>query len=83
MESEYLNFLLNQEEINKIAKEVGLCRRIRKFNPMELLKIAVFSPYNIAKDILSDISHNTLKLTISQFHVKLSTRDSIPNLLNS
>ncbi|MGL5050306.1 MAG: hypothetical protein ACRC6A_05345 [Fusobacteriaceae bacterium] len=58
MKSKYINFLLNENEINKIAKEVGLCTRIRKFTPMELLKMAVFSSNNIAKDILSDISHN-------------------------
>ncbi|MGL4533904.1 MAG: IS4 family transposase [Fusobacteriaceae bacterium] len=58
MESKCLKFLLNESEINKIAKEVGLCTRIRKFTPMELLKMAVFSSNNIAKDILSDISHN-------------------------
>ncbi|MGL4998908.1 MAG: hypothetical protein ACRC5T_08085 [Cetobacterium sp.] len=58
MESKCLKFLLNESEINKIAKEVGLCTRIRKFTPMELLKMAVFSSNNIAKDILSDILHN-------------------------
>ncbi|MGL4998622.1 MAG: hypothetical protein ACRC5T_06600, partial [Cetobacterium sp.] len=34
MESKCLKFLLNESEINKIAKEVGLCTRIRKFTPM-------------------------------------------------
>ncbi|MGL5050730.1 MAG: hypothetical protein ACRC6A_02770 [Fusobacteriaceae bacterium] len=51
MKSKYINFLLNENEINKIAKEVGLCTRIRKFTPMELLKMAVFSSNNI--DLLS------------------------------
>ena len=58
MESKYINFLLNENEINKIAKKVELCTRIRKFTPMELLKMAVFSSNNVAKDILSDISHS-------------------------
>jgi len=58
MESKYLNFLLNENEINRIANEVGLCKRIRKFTPMELLKMVTFSPNNIAKDILTDISLN-------------------------
>ena len=54
MESKYLNFLLNENEINRIANEVGLCKRIRKFTPMELLKMVTFSPNNIAKDILNE-----------------------------
>jgi Transposase DDE domain. len=58
MESKYLNFLLNENEINRIANEVGLCKRIRKFTPMELLKMVTFSPNNIAKDILNEISLN-------------------------
>ena len=58
MESKYLNFLLNENEIDRIANEVGLCKRIRKFTPMELLKMVTFSPNNIAKDILTDISLN-------------------------
>ena len=33
MESKYLNFLLDENEINKIAKEVGLCKRIRTLLP--------------------------------------------------
>ncbi|MGL4999133.1 MAG: hypothetical protein ACRC5T_09220 [Cetobacterium sp.] len=41
MESKCLKFLLNESEINKIAKEVGLCIRIRKFTPVKLLKMAV------------------------------------------
>lgn len=68
MESKYINFLLNEIEINKIAKEVGLCTRIRKFTPMELLKMSVFSSNNMAKDILSDISHGifeTSEISIS------------------
>ena len=36
MESKYLNFLLDENEINKIAKEVGLCKRIRTFTPLGL-----------------------------------------------
>lgn len=58
MESKYINFLLDENEINKIAKEVGLCIRIRKFTPIELLKMVVFSPSNVAKDVLSDISQS-------------------------
>ncbi len=58
MESKYLNFLLNENEINRIANEVGLFKRIRKFTPMELLKMVTFSPNNIAKDILNEISLN-------------------------
>lgn len=58
MESKYLNFLLNENEINRIANEVGLCKRVRKFTPMELLKMVTFSPNNIAKDILNEISLN-------------------------
>lgn len=42
MESKYLNFLLDENEINRIAKEVGLCKRIRAFTPLELLKMVVF-----------------------------------------
>ncbi|MGL4534188.1 MAG: hypothetical protein ACRCUA_03930 [Fusobacteriaceae bacterium] len=41
MESKCLKFLFNESEINKIAKEIGLCTRIRKFIPMKLLKMAV------------------------------------------
>lgn len=41
MESKYLNFLLYENEINRIAKEVGLCRRIRTFTPLELLKMVL------------------------------------------
>lgn len=41
MKSKCLNFLLNEEEINHIAKEVGLCKRIRKFNPVQLLKMVI------------------------------------------
>ena len=63
MKSKYLNFLLNENEINKIAKEVGLCTRIRKFKPMDLLKMVVFSPNNIAKDILNDISLNLFEIS--------------------
>ena len=44
MESKYLNFLLDENEINRVAKEVGLCKRIRKFTPLELLKMVAFSP---------------------------------------
>lgn len=58
MESKYLNFLLDENEINRIANEVGLCKRIRKFKPMELLKMVSFSPNNITKDILNEISLN-------------------------
>ena len=58
MESKYLNFLLDENEINRVAKEVGLCKRIRKFTPLELLKMVAFSPNNIAKDILNEISLN-------------------------
>ena len=53
MESKYLNFLLDENEINRVAKEVGLCKRIRKFTHLELLKMVAFSPNNIAKDILN------------------------------
>ena len=42
MESKYLNFLLDENEINKITKEVGLCKRIRTFTPLELLKWLFF-----------------------------------------
>lgn len=38
MKSKLLDFLLDENEINKIAKKVGLCQRIRKFKPMDLLK---------------------------------------------
>ncbi|MGL4534842.1 MAG: hypothetical protein ACRCUA_07275 [Fusobacteriaceae bacterium] len=55
MQSKCLKILLNESEINKIAKEVGLCTRNRQFTPIELLKMAVFSSSNIAKDILSDV----------------------------
>ena len=60
MESKYLNFLLDENEINRIAKEIGLCKRIRTFTPLELLKMVVFYPNNIAKDILNEISFNLL-----------------------
>ena len=50
MESKYLNFLLDENEINRIAKRVGLCKRIRTFTPLELLKMVVFYPNNIVKD---------------------------------
>ena len=63
MESKYLNFLLDENEINRIAKEVGLCKRIRKFTPLELLKMVAFSPNNIAKDILNEISLNLFEIS--------------------
>ena len=63
MESKYLNFLLDENEINRIAKEVGLCRRIRTFTPIELLKMVVFYPNNIAKDILDEISLNLFEIS--------------------
>ena len=63
MESKYLNFLLDENEINKIAKEVGLCKRIRTFTPLELLKMVVFYPNNIAKDILDEISFNLFEIS--------------------
>ena len=67
MESKYFNFLLDENEINRIAKEVGLCRRIRTFTPIELLKMVVFYPNNIAKDILDEILYlSTQKYTIFQ-----------------
>ena len=62
MKSKCLNFLLNEEEINSIAKEVGLCKRIRKFSPVQLLKMVILSPNNITKDILSDISLNLFEI---------------------
>lgn len=62
MKSKCLNFLLNEQEINSIAKEVGLCKRIRKFNPVQLLKMVVLSPNNITKDILNDISLNLFEI---------------------
>ena len=56
MESKYLNFLLDENEINRVAKEVGLCgvsppnrskTLIRNFSPVQELGIkdflAVFS----------------------------------------
>ena len=63
MESKYLNFLLDENEINRVAKEVGLCKRIRKFTPLELLKMVAFSPNNIAKDILNEISLNLFEIS--------------------
>lgn len=63
MESKYLNFLLDENEINRIANEVGLCKRIRKFTPLELLKMVVFYPNNIAKDILDEISLNLFEIS--------------------
>ncbi|MGL4910177.1 MAG: IS4 family transposase [Cetobacterium sp.] len=62
MKSKCLNFLLNEEEINSIAKEVGLCKRIRKFTPIQLLKMVVLSPNNLTKDILNDISLNLFEI---------------------
>ncbi|MGL5988225.1 IS4 family transposase [Cetobacterium sp.] len=62
MKSKCLNFLLNEEEINRIAKEVGLCKRIRKFSPIQLLKMVILSPNNITKDILSHISLNLFEI---------------------
>ena len=47
MKSKLLDFLLDEKEINKIAKEIGLCKRIRKFKPIDLLKMVVFHPNNI------------------------------------
>ena len=44
MKSKLLDFLLDEKEINKIAKEIGLCKRIRKFKPIDLLKMVVFHP---------------------------------------
>ncbi len=41
MESKYLNFLLDENKVNRIANEVGLCKRIRKFTPMGLASIAI------------------------------------------
>ena len=63
MESKYLNFLLDENEINRVAKEVGLCKRIRKFTPLEHLKMVAFTPNNIAKDILNEISLNLFEIS--------------------
>ena len=58
MTSKYLDLLLNEEYINELALKVGLCKRIRKIKPLELLKMLVFSQSNIAKDNLLNISLN-------------------------
>lgn len=62
MKSKCLNFLLNEEEINRIAKDVGLCKRICKFKHLQLLKMVILSPNNITKDILNDISLNLFEI---------------------
>lgn len=49
MKSKCLNFLLNEEEINRIAKEVGFCKRIRKFSPIQLLKMVILSQITLPK----------------------------------
>ena len=58
MTSKYLDLLLNEEYINELALKVGLCKRIRKIKPLELVKMLVFSQSNIAKDNLLNISLN-------------------------
>ena len=58
MTSKYLDLLLNEEYINELAFKVGLCKRIRKIKPLELIKMLVFSQSNIAKDNLLNISLN-------------------------
>ena len=63
MKSKLLDFLLDEKEINKIAKEVGLCKRIRKFKPIDLLKMVVFHPNNIAKNNLTDITLNLFEIS--------------------
>ena len=63
MQLDLLEYLLNEEKINEIARKVGLCKRIRKFKPINLLKMVVFHPNNIAKDILNSITLNLFEIS--------------------
>jgi len=58
MTSKYLDILLNEDYLNELANNVGLCKRIRKITPLDLVKMLVFSQSNISKDNLLDISLN-------------------------
>ena len=55
-------FLLDENEINKIAKEVGLAGELELYS-LRALKMVCFYPNNIAKDILDEISLNLFEIS--------------------